>query len=145
MEYLIGLGVALAVAGLGSGVGFGRDRCFGPTVLIVTAGYYVLFAAVGGSTRSLVVEIVVACGFVLVAVIAFTSNLWLIPGAMAAHGVFDFFHHSLIQNSGVPVWWPGFCIAFDVIFGGWLGVVLLRRSQPALGAASPHPSHDARS
>jgi hypothetical protein len=35
MEYLIGLLSAPAAVGLATGVGFARDRSFGPTILIV--------------------------------------------------------------------------------------------------------------
>ncbi len=64
MEYFIGLLVASAVAGLAAG-GFGRDRSFAPTILIVVAHYYVLFAIMGGSNRALVIESIVASGFLL--------------------------------------------------------------------------------
>ena len=40
--------------------------------------------------------------------------------------VFDIVHHLLIENPGVPQWWPGFCLVFDVIFGGLLAVRLMR-------------------
>jgi hypothetical protein len=144
MEYLIGLGLALAVAGLGAGVGFDRDRSFTPTVLIVIASYYVLFAILGGSTRSVVIESVVAAGFLLLAVFAFRGNLWLIAVAMVGHGVFDFFHHLLIHNPGVPNWWPGFCLAFDVTFGGYVAVVLSRHSRPFLLRTPVDPRGNAR-
>ena len=138
MEYLIGLFVAAAVAGLFAGVGFDRDRSSNPIVLIVIAHYYVLFAVLGGSTRSLVIETVVAMGFVLLAVFGFKRNFWLIPAGMVGHGVFDFFHHLLIDNAGVPNYWPGFCLAFDVVFGGYVAVVLSRRLRPSLLRASAH-------
>ena len=138
MEYVIGLCVAAAVAGLFAGVGFDRDRSSSPIVLIVIAHYYVLFAILGGSTRSLVIETVVAMGFLLLAVFGFKSNFWLIPAAMVGHGVFDFFHHLLIDNAGVPNYWPGFCLAFDVVFGGYVAVVLSRRLRPSLLRASAH-------
>ena len=34
--------------------------------------------------------------------------------ALAGHGVFDALHGHLLENSGVPVWWPAFCLAFDL-------------------------------
>ena len=49
--------------------------------------------------------------------------------ALAGHGVFDFFHHGFIQNPGVPMWWPGFCLSFDVLAGGFLAILLVRRSK----------------
>jgi hypothetical protein len=44
MEYLIGVILSLAVAGFAAVIGFDRERAFYPTVLIVIASYYVLFA-----------------------------------------------------------------------------------------------------
>ena len=49
MQYLVGLILSLAVAGLATVIGFDRERAFYPTVLIVIASYYVLFAAMGAS------------------------------------------------------------------------------------------------
>ena len=122
MEYLIGLVLALAVAGFAAVTGFGRDRAFYPTVLIIVAHYYVLFAAIGASGRTLGIEIAVASLFLLIAVLGLKRNLWLVAAAIAGHGVFDFFHHSFIENPGVPRWWPGFCMAFDVALGAYLGL-----------------------
>jgi len=63
MEYLIGLILSLAVAGFAVVSGFDRERAFYPTVLIVIASYYVLFAVMGASRRTLIIEIVVAGSF----------------------------------------------------------------------------------
>ena len=75
MEYLIGLILSLAVAGFAAIVGFDRERAFYPTVLIVIASYYVLFAVMGASRRTLIIEIVVAGGFLLVAILGFRKKL----------------------------------------------------------------------
>jgi hypothetical protein len=111
--------------------GFDRDRVFYPTLLIVIATYYILFAVMGSSTPALASESVVAGIFLMVAVAGFKKNLWLVVGALAGHGVFDFFHRLVIQNPGVPVWWPGFCLSFDILAGGFLAVLLTRRSGSA--------------
>ena len=123
MEYLIGVILSLAVAGFAAVIGFDRERTFYPTVLIVIASYYVLFAAMGASGRTLISEIVVASGFLLVAVLGFRKNLWFVVAALIGHDVFDFVHHLFIHNPGVPYGWPGFCLAF----GGLLGVFLTVR------------------
>ena len=52
MEYLIGLILSVAVAGFATAIGLDRERAFYPTVLIVIASYYVLFAVMGGSSRA---------------------------------------------------------------------------------------------
>jgi hypothetical protein len=113
MEYLVGVGLAVVVCAFATLVGFDRDRAFYPTLVIVIATYYVLFAVIGNSPRALLLESLVAGSFLLLGVIGFKKNLWLIVAALAGHGVFDFFHHLLIYDPGVPVWWPGFCLSFE--------------------------------
>jgi hypothetical protein len=135
MEYLIGFTLCLAVAGFAAVVGLDRERAFYPTVLIVIASYYVLFAAMGASGRALIIEIVVASVFLLVAVLGFRKNFWFLVAALIGHGVFDFVHHFLIDNPGVPGWWPGFCMAFDVLLGVFLAVHLIRH--PGVSGAKP--------
>jgi hypothetical protein len=128
MEYLIGVLVAAAVCVFGMLAGFDRDRVFYPTVLIVTATYYILFAAMGGYTPALILESLVAGAFVTLAVAGFRRSLWFVVGGLAGHGVFDLSHHLLIQNPGVPLWWPGFCLSFDVLICILLALLLVRRS-----------------
>ena len=127
MEYLIGLFLSLAVAAFAITIGFDQDRAFYPTVAIVVASYYVLFAVMAASGRTLVLEIAIASGFLLLATIGYKRSLWLVAIAIAGHGVFDFVHHFFIENPGMPRWWPGFCATFDVIFGGLLAIRLWMR------------------
>lgn len=127
MEYLIGLCLSLGVAGFAIVVGLDRDRAFYPTTLIVIGSYYVLFAAIGAPKRTLVLEIAVAAGFLLLAAIGYKKTLWLVAIATAGHGIFDFVHHLFIENPGMPHWWPGFCGVFDVVFGAVLMIRLSTR------------------
>ena len=126
MEYLIGLFLSLAVGGFAIVVGLDRERAFYPTVLIVIASYYVLFAAMATSGRALAIEIAVASGFLVLATIGYKGSLWLVAIATVGQGVFDLIRHLFIENPGVPRWWPGFCLLFDVIFGGLLAVRLVK-------------------
>jgi len=129
MEYLIGLILSLAVVAFAAVIGFDRERAFYPTVLIVIASYYGLFAVMGASGRTLIIEIEIASAFLLVAVLGFKRNLWFVVAALIGHGVFDFVHHFFIDNPGVPHWWPGFCLAFDALLGGFLAVRLMRHPE----------------
>ena len=127
MPLVIGVLLALVVSLLAWAAGFDRDRSFYPTVLCVVASYYVLFAAMGGSFSALVAESATLTVFALVALLGFKSNLWWVAAALAGHGAFDFVHGFVIQNAGVPVWWPPFCAAYDVAAGGGLAVLLRSR------------------
>jgi hypothetical protein len=130
MPYLTGIVLALTVSGLATVVGLDRDRAFYPTLVLVVASYYVLFAVIGGSGHALVVETLVMTGFLLVALIGFKTSLWLVVAALAAHGVFDLFHGSVVANPGVPAYWPAFCATYDVTAAAFLAW-LLRRRDPA--------------
>lgn len=131
MEYLIGLGLALTVALFARFVGLDRDRAFYPTVMIVIACLYGLFAILGGAPAKLAAEWVLMGGFILVAVLGFRFNLWLVVAALFAHGVFDFFHSQLIANPGVPPWYQGFCLTYDVTAAGWLAWLIRSGRLPA--------------
>ncbi len=126
MAYLVGALLAFGVGGLGTVVGLDRDRAFYPTVTVVIAAYYVLFAVMGGSTQALLIETAVATVFLAVSLVGFRYSLWLVVAALAAHGILDGFHGQLIANPGVPTWWPAFCLAYDVVAAGYLAFLLLR-------------------
>jgi hypothetical protein len=114
VSYVIGIALALAIYLLARVAGFDRDRSFYPTVLIVIASYYVLFAVMGQSTQALMLETTVMALFAAVAITGYKSKPWLVVTGLAAHGAFDFVHHRLIANPGVPAWWPAFCLSIDV-------------------------------
>jgi hypothetical protein len=116
------IGALLAFAGglFATTGGFDRDRAFYPTVTIVIASYYALFAVMGASTNVLVLESAVGAVFLVAAGSGFRSSLWVVVLALAAHGVLDFVHSRVISNPGVPAWWPPFCLAYDVTAAAYL-------------------------
>lgn len=127
MAYITGIVLALLSVVLARLAGLDRDRALYPTILVVIATYYVLFAVIGGSFGALVVESIVMTAFAIVAVLGFKFNLWLVVFALAAHGVFDFVHGNVVVNPGVPIWWPAFCLAYDVVAAGFLAWLLYQR------------------
>ncbi len=131
MEYLVGVLLALGVGVFATLVGLDKERGFYPVVLIVIASYYVLFAVMGGSPSALVVEAPILCAFAVVAVLGFKRDLWLVVAALVGHGLLDLLHPHLVSNPGAPVWWPTFCLAYDLAAAGYLAVQLLPvRGQP---------------
>ena len=127
MEYLVGVGIAGVVAIFASLIGLDRDRAFYPVVLIVIASYYLLFAVMAASATALVAESIPAAAFTVVAVLGFKRSPWFLVVGLLAHGVFDFGHSWVINNPGVPSWWPGFCLAYDFTAAAYLGFALKTR------------------
>ena len=130
MPSVVGVVLSVGVAVFARSVGLDRDRAFYPTVMIVIAAYYVLFAAISGSFQTVLLESIVMIGFVIAAVAGFKSSAWIVVGALAGHGVFDALHGRVIDNSGVPVWWPAWCLAYDL--GAAACLAWLIRREPEL-------------
>ena len=134
MEYAIGALLALTVSAFATIVGIDRDRAFYPTLTIVIASYYGLFAVLGGSIAALRAESVVIAAFVLIAALGFKLNLWLLVAALFGHGIFDLVHAHLISDPGVPKWWPMFCMTYDITAAAYLAWLL---SQSRIFAKAP--------
>jgi hypothetical protein len=128
MALLVGVLLAAAVLGFTCLVGFERERGFYPVMLIAIATYYDLFAVMSGSTQALLSELVPTALFLLLCAVGYRYNLWLVAAGMVGHGLFDCIHGALIDDPGVPAWWPPFCMTFDVAAGGFFAWRLARRS-----------------
>jgi hypothetical protein len=135
LPYVVGIVLSMGVALFARSVGFDRDRAFYPTVLIVIASYYVLFAAMIGSIQTVVLESAVMTLFVIAAVAGFKGSAWIIVGALAGHGVQDAVHGHIVANAGVPAWWPAWCLAYDVGAAGALAWFLMRADLPSTAAS----------
>ncbi len=135
MEYAIGVGLAVLAGLFLSSAGLDRDRAAYPVILIVIAVLYELFAVMGGSTPALLSELLPTAVFVAVSVLGFRTSLWWVVAGLIGHGVYDILHPAIFTNPGAPVWWPMFCMAYDVAAGVFLSWRLMRLRGPQAGFA----------
>lgn len=121
LPFISGLILSGAIIAFAHWMRFDRERSFYPTVLIVIASYYLLFAVIGNATFiTLVAETLLASLFLgLAAFGAFRSMAWVGLG-LILHGLLDSIHPAILQNPGVPAWWPAFCAAVDLSLGVWV-------------------------
>ena len=124
MALAVGVFLAFAIGLFATAVGLDRDRAFYPTVTIVIASYYALFAVMGSSARALGLESLIGAVFLFVAALGFRSSLWVVVVGLAAHGILDLVHGSVMFNPGVPRWWPQFCLSYDVTAAAYLAWLL---------------------
>lgn len=126
LPLFVGAGLAIVLAVGARITRADQDRSFFPTILIVIATYYVLFAFM--SSEAIVEEIVVASVFTIAAIAG--GIVWpvLVGMAIFLHGVFDFLRPAVISNSGVPAWWPAFCGSVDILLGAWVIGLSLKRT-----------------
>lgn len=125
--FLVGVACALAVGIYGTIAELDRERAFYSTALVVIASYYILFAVMAGALSALGPELLIFALFAAVATWGYRRDLRLVIGALAAHGVMDFFHGSMVSNPGVPSWWPAWCGAYDVAAAIYLAILVWRR------------------
>ncbi len=143
MEIIAGLIATVAVIGLGYATRQGQSLQFYGSVLIVIALGYVLFAAMVGTPQTIVIESTIAGLFIVIAVAAtrwgnVRAAALLMAAGLAAHGVYDLVHSTIVSNPVVPDWWPLFCGVVDLLLGGWM-LVLLGRGRPVTHASSRFP------
>jgi hypothetical protein len=128
MALLIGFSLALAVALYATFLGLDRERAFYSTILAVVGSLYGLFAVMSGSTQTLLLESIFIAAFLLLSALGFKFSPWLLVAGLFAHGIFDFFHGHIISNSGVPAYWPNFCMSYDITAAAYLAWLIRRRS-----------------
>jgi hypothetical protein len=130
-----GVACAVVIAASGRITGFDKERGFYPTVLIVIASYYLLFAVMANDAIAL--ETLGLVAFTVFAVFAAFKAYWLVGLGIVLHGLFDFLHPHVINNPGVPSWWAPFCAGVDVVLGLW--VIYLGRQPQLLTGISAKP------
>jgi hypothetical protein len=132
LPYVAGVVLSIGVALFARWVGFDRDRAFYPTVLIVIASYYVLFAVMSGSVETVLLESIIMALFAVAAVAGFKGSAWIVVAALAGHGLQDAVHGHIVANAGVPAWWPAWCFAYDVGAAAAFAWLLMRADSPRL-------------
>jgi hypothetical protein len=129
MEYIVGIPLALLFCGAAAWLGMDRERVFYAAVVMAVASYYLAFAVVDGRGAVMLAEVAIAAFFIAGAVAGFKCSPRIAVAALAGHGVMDGLHHHLVQNTGVPQVWPGFCMTFDVAAGAFVALLMLARAR----------------
>lgn len=118
----LSLGILLALGTIAIAVvsRLAENRAAAPVALIAIASFYVVFAAEAQS--AIWVVTLIACLFVLMALLAYRTSLWFAVVGLALHAAYDL----LSPQFGVvsPEWWPMFCLAYDAVlaiaFAWWI-------------------------
>jgi hypothetical protein len=81
-------------------------------LLAVIAAVYIGFAVADGRTKVLLVEVVVAFGFVTLAAVSVVGPVWLLVLGYGLHGLKDLWQARTRFVAGTR-WWPPFCATVD--------------------------------
>lgn len=99
---------------------FDEERSYYPTILMVIALYYVLFAVMESQIEVIVAEIAVASLFITGALYGAVRSLRLVAVLLILHGIYDVIHPHFMSYDSVPAWWPMYCFYVDAILGFWI-------------------------
>lgn len=138
MAILVGVVLGIVVWLFGRLVGLDRDRAYYATILAVVALYYALFAVMGGSIPALLLESIAIAVFFVLTALGFRGSQWLVVAGLAGHGLYDCVHGLLINNPGMPVWWPAFCSSIDFTMAAGMAWIIVK-TKPSTEAAGQAP------
>ena len=87
--------------------------------IALIAAVYIGFAVADGRPKVIVVEVMVATAFFVVAAVSVTASAWFLVLGFAGHGAKDAWQERshFVANTR---WWPTFCAAVD-----WLAAAIL--------------------
>ena len=120
-EILVGVG--LGVAGYATALVFPPGwRLILEGALVAWIGaIYVGFGLLAPRTRSAVIEVFVALGMLIAAVVGTVGWPWVLTSALVFHAGWDAAHHEGRITASVPRWYPPFCAAADLVLAGLFG------------------------
>ena len=95
-----------------------------PMLLATFPIYYWIFAVYAADYSALLNEFMAGAAFFAIAYAAYRfrtfATLLLLAIGYVTHAAYDYYHAMFFINSGVPIWWPEFCGAVDVLVGGYI-------------------------
>ena len=135
----VGVALAVVMAVIARITRFDIDCSYHATVLIVIANNHVLFAFI--AKEAILPELFGALLFSSIAALGVYSWTPLIGIGILLHGAFDLIHSHLIQNPGVPPWWPAFCGGVDIVLGSWVIYLTQTGKEPSSHSHIPNQDH----
>ena len=94
------------------------------TILCSIAFIYVGFSLKGNTIGLVVLEVLIAVVFYLIAVIGYSKNNYLIAYGIVLHGIWDILHHNAsLVKTDIPDYWPLYCLITDIICGVYFFIV----------------------
>lgn len=119
VPFLIGLSATVAAIIGAHWAGMANSRATYTTTLIAIALFYIVFAIEHGSPSTIIINILIAGGFIALALLGQRFSIFLVAIGLLGHGLFDVMYHAS-GDSPAPSWWAPLCLAVDVALGGYL-------------------------
>ena len=127
IEFLIGVSLALSTIFVSRSMNV-RNWLYTAFLLSLPA-IYMAFGLFSGTSGVILNEFIYGIPYFIIAIICLKFNFkyatYIVSLLWLAHGAYDLWHSQLFINSGVPSWYPLFCLAVDIVIGGYLLLLAL--------------------
>lgn len=101
--------------------------------LVALPGVYMLFALSVGDMAALGLELAYGLPYFVFGYVCFTRGFkgsgFVVTALWIIHAAYDVYHHALVDNAGVPGWYPAFCLGFDLMMVVYLTRLVARQKQ----------------
>jgi len=89
-------------------------------LLAVLAGLMIGFALADGRPKKIVIELVVAAGFVALTLLGMWKWTWLIPAGFVLHGLWCLVHHYSFIGARIRSWFSPLCALYSLVVAGFV-------------------------
>lgn len=89
-------------------------------LLVLLAGLMVGFALSDGRSSRIIVELVVASGFIALTLLGMWKWAWLIPAGFVLFGVWCLIHYYTGLGARIRTWFAPLCAMYSILVAGFI-------------------------
>ncbi len=89
-------------------------------LLMLLAGLLVGFALADGRFDKIIIELVVAVGFVALTMLGMWKSAWLIPLGFVLHAAWCLVHHYSFIGARIRSWFSPLCALYSILIAGFV-------------------------
>ena len=124
LQYIFILGLAVLTCVAGDYLSYYKALDFFSLLLAMIAGVYIGFAIEDGRRNRLLIEGLVALGFVVLVLLSLWRWPILLPVGYFLHGVWDLMHHPFRFGARTRKWYPPACMFYDWLVGAFIYITM---------------------
>lgn len=89
-------------------------------LLVLLAGLMVGLALADGRPKIIIIELVIASGFIVLTLLGMWKWAWLIPAGFAFHGIWCLAHHYTGSGARIRSWSSPHCAIYSILIAGFI-------------------------
>ena len=89
-------------------------------LLAVLAGLMVGMAVAEGRRVNIVIELVIAAGFIVLTVLGMWKWTWLVPAGFVLYGLWCMTNYYLFRGNRYQFWFAPLCAAYSILLAGFI-------------------------